>query len=432
MQPRSAGEDRSWSLLPAPTSWVLAALMAVSWPARADVLVVDWASGGSGSTYGNIWQAIAAAQDGDTVVVRNGVYSSFEIRDKSLTVVADGRAVFVRGLGSFGIPHPAVRVVGLEAGKQVVVRGLRLDFGVSIDGCDGSVWIDTVQTTAGVGSCTVGNVPGLSVTDSARVTCTLSTFLGATGDPYTPIGSPAASPGAYLRSATVQLFDCLVQAGGDGSGWGFSSALQPGAAGMLLDGSVATVMGCAIIGGPGEVAPSAPCTTQAIGGPGVLFLGAASTLRSAASTAIGGALDLEPLCPGQTGPQGPAISGTGTILALPGFARHLRADSPVRTGEALTFEVEGIAGEIPLLLVSLAHDPVPLWNGVLLLELPPTDVFVLPPLPATGRASLALRVPSLPEGGGSLSLYAQAVFLDPTPAIWLGAGASVALLDSGF
>jgi hypothetical protein len=142
-------------------------------------------------------------------------------------------------------------------------------------------------------------------------------------------------------------------------------------------------------------------------------------------------LDLEPLCPGQTGSQGPAISGPGTIVPLPGFSRPLRASGPVRGGEVLTFELEGQPGEVPLLLVSDAHEPVALLNGSLLLGLPPSDLFTLPALPASGQATLGFQVPNVGAAVGSLSLYVQAVFLDPAPTIWLGAGTTVVLLDAG-
>src|SRR6185503_9346948 len=178
-------------------------------------------------------------------------------------------------------------------------------------------------------------------------------------------------------------------------------------------GSLLTLVGCTVRGGEGGLAQGPICSgVHAIGGPGVEFAGAPATVRSAESTAAGGATSLEPLCPGQTGPQGPAILGSGTIVPLPGFARHLRANSPVRGGQALTFELGGVAGEIPAVFVSLVHEPLPLLNGSLLVGLPPTEVLVLGSLPASGEATLTFPVPNVGTSVGSLSLYAQAVFLD--------------------
>jgi hypothetical protein len=139
------------------------------------------------------------------------------------------------------------------------------------------------------------------------------------------------------------------------------------------------------------------------------------------------------MCPGQTGPAGPTFVGSGSIVPLSGVARHLKANAPVRAGETLTFELEGLPGEVPLLLVSLAQDPqfLPALGGYLLVGLPPAEAFVLDPLPASGRTSLAFAVPG-PGALASLTCYAQAVFLDPSPRLWLGAGTPLVLLAPGF
>ena len=64
-------------------------------PARADVLVVDAAGGGQ---YTDIQSAVLAAQDGDVVLVRTGVYGPFDVRAKALDIVAyEGADVRVVG-----------------------------------------------------------------------------------------------------------------------------------------------------------------------------------------------------------------------------------------------------------------------------------------------------------------------------------------------
>ena len=98
---------------------------------------------------------------------------------------------------------------------------------------------------------------------------------------------------------------------------------------------------------------------------------------------------------------------------LPGFARHLKANSPVRGGETLTFDVEGQPGELPVVFTSLVHDPLSLlaYSSVLLVGLPATDTFVLGALPSDGKASLPFPIQNVGPSVGSVTYYAQAAFI---------------------
>ena len=89
-------------------------------------------------------------------------------------------------------------------------------------------------------------------------------------------------------------------------------------------------------------------------------------------------------------------------------------------------------GELPFLLVSDVHDPAPLWNGALLVGLPPVEVLALPALPASGTGSLALAVPNVGPAVASVCFYVQGVFVEPGTAAWVGAGTPVVLLDASF
>lgn len=398
-------------------------LLALSLPARAGVLVVG--PPGPGTDFPTIQAAVDAALEGDTILVEDGIYAPFTIAGKSLDVVADGTGVEVRGI--------SVQIRDVGQGQAVLVRGIRTNFGISIVACAGPVWLEDLRVVATATICNEFSVAGAYVAGSSRATFTRCLLVGSSdAGGFSP---PNTAEGLYALASSVHLFDCEIL-GGPGSSQGWYAA-QPGAAGMRIDSSTVTIVGCTIRGGGGGRTSSgfggSLCTvTHPAGGAGVLFAGAAGVVRSAESTAAGGATSLEPFCPGQTGPQGPAISGSGTIVALPGFARHLRANGPVRGGQTLTFEVGGQAGELPLLLVSPVHHPVPLLNGMLLVGLPPTDLFLLAPLSASGAGSLSFAVPNLGALVESITLYAQAVFLDPSSTLWLGAGTSVVLLDPTF
>lgn len=402
----------------------LLALLVLAAPARAGVLVVDPSAG----PFTTIQAAVNAAQLGDTVLVRQGLYDNFTVNGKSLSIVADSPLVFVTTPGNSG--NPGITVTNLPAGGSVLVRGLHSYFGVSVLSCAGPVWFEEVETFGLSASCSVGGHSGALVASSARVTfvrCTLrGELLGNTMVPALSSG-----PGLSASASTVQAVDCQIL-GGEGRAQGFGSRALPGATGLRLSGaSTVTLAGCTVQGGGGGLASGPLCTaSHAQGGAGVEFADAASVVRSQGSTAVGGARSLEPLCPGQSGPAGPAIVGGGTIVALPGVARHVRAGAPVRGGATLAFELAGVAGEIPALFVSTLHEPLPLLNGCLLVGLPQDDVLVLPALPESGGTSLGFPVPDVGTALGGLTLYVQSVFLGAGATVWLGAGTSVVLVGA--
>ena len=67
------------------TATALAALLLTTF-AHADVWIVDATGGGD---FRDLQAAVDAAGDGDTLVVRDGVYSTFFAIDKGLRVVAE-------------------------------------------------------------------------------------------------------------------------------------------------------------------------------------------------------------------------------------------------------------------------------------------------------------------------------------------------------
>lgn len=401
--------------------------LALCAPLAADVIVYD----GTGGGFTNLATIVNGAQDGDTIVVR-GSHRGFTIDGKSLTVVADG-TVTLDGSSVYGPGFATINVRNLAPDQRVVVRGFRSNYGVTVTDCAGSVWLDDIVCTGGAGICTSGTSPGVSVLRSAAVTLTRCSAVGETGAGFV-FTAPTASPGLSAVQSGVTLFDCQLT-GGVGAGTNSWSVPRPGAAGVRLDASTLTLSGCMITGGGGGLDLANLCSgTHASGGPGIEFTGGPSTLRSAESTAAGGATSLEPLCPGQSAPAGPAILGSGTIVALPGYARHLQANSPVRGGEQLTLTVDGRPGEVPWILVSQDHQPLYLagFTGMLLVALPQEELFVLPALPAGGQTSLSFAVPNVGASVGALTYHAQAVFLDPAPRVWLGAGTTIVLLDSSY
>ena len=113
-------------------------------------------------------------------------------------------------------------------------------------------------------------------------------------------------------------------------------------------------------------------------------------------------------------------------------AGHDDEAGDVGPGRELLEVDEGQPGELPIIITSPVHQPIPFGSGSLLLQLPPTDIFVLPLLPSNGKASLTFPVQNVGLGVGAVTLYAQAAFIDTTPTVWIGAGSSTVLLDASF
>lgn len=103
------------------TATALAALLLTTF-AHSDVWIVDATGGGD---FRDLQPAVDAAGDGDTLVVRDGVYSTFFAIDKGLSVVAE-RGATPEVLGT-------VVVRDLSAGKEFVLSGLRVTASPSSD-----------------------------------------------------------------------------------------------------------------------------------------------------------------------------------------------------------------------------------------------------------------------------------------------------------
>ena len=81
--------------------------------ARGDVIIADSHGGGQ---YTNLQMAVNNAQDGDTILVKDGAYSTFTIDGKSLTVAVE--------VGATATVYGSVVVKNLAAGETVVLSGL--------------------------------------------------------------------------------------------------------------------------------------------------------------------------------------------------------------------------------------------------------------------------------------------------------------------
>ena len=192
------------------------ALFALPAAARAGVIVVDISGGGE---FTSLPAAIAAAVDGDTVLIRPGDYTGqatkIEIIGRGLTIAADGTGpVFV----------PPISIGNAFFPKRTVLRGLTAHSGLGM---------------------TLG--PGLSVM-SGNVLAEGCDFLGHPGSVFT--GTLPGAPGVQVLFGSVVLKDCVAQ-GGKGfdsePGHNLSSPGGPGVDAFL---GPALIYGCLLYTSP--------------------------------------------------------------------------------------------------------------------------------------------------------------------------------------
>jgi len=222
----------------------------------APVLVVDQAGSGH---YLGIDQALQSAQEDTLILVRSGTYAApLQIDTQGITLQADeGATVEVQ---------QRLTIRQIDPGRSVVISGLTLMGGLTIEDCAGNIRVD--RCTAPEPIQPVGPPPGTSywewsncgiglsahtIRNSDAVTLVDSVFHGARGLAFTWDGSPGHHA-LMVESSTVALYGCFLF-GGDGA-----DATSPG---------------------------HFPVTAGA-GGDGLRVLGAGSTVRTCDLSAIGG------------------------------------------------------------------------------------------------------------------------------------------------
>ena len=123
-------------------------------PLAAQTFVVD-AAGGAGAAFTSIAVAAAAVPDGAVLFVQPGIYASFTIDGKSLTVIGGPGVVVEELIGS-------VSVKNLTAAQSVTMHGIELHSTLSpglfsCDSCAGAVVLqDCRAVPAGGGGITGG------------------------------------------------------------------------------------------------------------------------------------------------------------------------------------------------------------------------------------------------------------------------------------
>lgn len=281
--------------------------------AAGDVWVVD-DDGGAGVDFTDLQPAIDAAGEGDTILVKAGLYGPFDIDAKSLVIVGER--------GELAEVATTVQVRNLAANQHVTLQGLGLTglgfWAVNLVDNEGPVWLERLSSPRGL-------VFGLSATDSSQVIALDCQFTGE-----------SLAHGLVATRSSVFAYDCLF----------FGSD-----AGVRLDGSTLYAAGSTFRGYDGE-----GCSVGhlgALGGDALMMVGASEAYLLDTDLEPGmGAIASPPFACGD-GPDGrPVDPPSANVSFLRTVARGLSLDSPSRVGESVDLTVQGPPGEFVLLLYS--------------------------------------------------------------------------------
>ncbi|QDU65189.1 hypothetical protein [Engelhardtia mirabilis] len=408
---------------------------------QAKVWVVD---PGGGGDFVQIPQAIAAAADGDTILVRGSEGMDFVVDGKGLAIVAD------TGLT---VPTGAITVRNLAAGQRAVLRGLSASAGagafvpsegLTIENCTGSVWVEDCDFSGDtpVSPFLTAVADGGSVSGSDQVSLVDCTFVGNVG--AIPTVSTGGA-GLVVENSSVQVYGGSVQAGGGWNQSAFSAdniSGGQGGQGLVAVGSFVLLDGAVVLGGNGGIGADAGffltnCTAGGDGGT-ALVANASTVVRRAVTLAggaggAGGASGATNCADGQAGASEDLTLVQRTDLA--GISHTIEVSpNPVREGQSATVTFDGQPGDLVLLLISPAPAGLylPSLGGSLLVGSPLFQLAGFGATPASGQLVVPFTLSSFGPGIEVIGLYEQPLVLTVGGQLVLGSGEYVTHLDAAF
>mgnify|MGYP002777945441 CR=1 FL=1 len=352
------------------------------------IWIVD-AQMGQGAHFADLPAAIAAAENGDTLVLRAGTYTGAIVNGKQLTLRGEGAAV-TRIVGAFG----GTGLVIANTAEPVLVSGLRIQGGAGVNVLAAQVeLLDCEVFGRGTTVASVTPVGGMIVGNGATARASRCAFYGGSADPSAlPMALPVPTTAVLILGGTtaVSTFladECLLR-GGDavlpGSSLNGAAALVAFGRARLdrsrcRGGSGSTNGGDGIVvtqGGWVRIAGDA--TTYVTGGLGAD--GLAPAIRNLASTVF---LHLP------VATQGPIVGFVQVRQELPRLqvVGVTRADGSLEASQPVVVTLDG---QLPNYLGFVAFGP-PSWTPVqipfsteLLLD-EWNSFFLFAPLDAAGR-----------------------------------------------
>jgi hypothetical protein len=392
---------------------LLAALALLASSASAGGVRIASAAGGP--SYATLGAAVAAASDGDVLLVGAGAYveSSVLIQGKSLTVIG------VSGDPQLLLLSAAVTVRDLPAGGRVLLRGLTIAGGMYVLDCDGPV---RVEDCALVGpsapfqlSCIgAAGTPGVRMSGSLFASFVRCRITGGKGEDVAggvcgpPPKAGAGASALVSDGGQIALYECELEGGDGGDQLG---TVSPASGGSGL--SVSSIAGVPSVFASG-------CTFQ--GGDGSSHFGEHSLGGYAAFMGTGTLTQLDcSFIPGQKPPSaGPTV---GNVTTLPGESRAWSAAPLVPAGAPFAATLEGVPGDALWALRGSDWIQIftPALSGVLHVawpqHLPLAPLGVVPP---GGSVQVLLPGVRVPAGQVSSPLTTQAWVRPTAGATLLG------------
>jgi hypothetical protein len=296
---------------------MLCALVACFLPPT--IWIVDAASG-PGTNFTDLPPAVAAAQDGDTILVRAGSYSATTIT---------GKALVIRGSGAASTQVASLVAGNVPASGHLLIAGMRASSGIGITGparvvlldcrawgvsgqtagsalvVDGGALVHATRCELTGGNLTSSGgslVPaghGAWVTTNSRLIATACTFRGGSASASTSSWPTSGGSGVLVFGADVELAasDCF---GGDGNAANLSNAI--GGSGVLVsngNGGTARVVGPAVLRGGvghyfGPLAGNCGPAVRVAAGSAVVHGGVTLLPAMAGATLVMGAVTMNP------------------------------------------------------------------------------------------------------------------------------------------
>jgi hypothetical protein len=391
-------------------------MLAAPSAAAGDVLVVD-DDGGPGVDFTEIKWAVAAAGEGDTILVKDGDYDAFTIDGKSLVITAEVGAA-VKAVDITGS-----HVKNLGAAQFVSLAGMVIRGGLFIDEAAGPVWLDRCEISGG------DNFGAVNATNSSNVTLIECDVQGLDG--YDFSFKPWGGDAIWSVNSVLHVFDSTLQGGRAICSPSDVCSGTPGGTGLLLSGGRAFVEGSTLQGGggdPGDMGPFGICTGNP-SGDGAYLGGDSPTLFVFDSQLAGGSSGSG--CAGLKGQ--PFDVQAGALTMLPGTSRDFSITSPVREETFTTLQFGGQPGDTAWIFLGTTptNAMIPNLSGPILIS-SPYLLLSIGPMERGGSLSLPAFIRPIPPALESVQLLLQAAFVDGGGAAFLSDPATLTILDEQF
>lgn len=428
-----------------PVSSAAAALLfmvAPAAPAQSQLWIVD-DDAGPGVQFTTIQAAIDAANDGDSILIREGFYPGFRITGKSLELMSAGAtSIESSSVSNLGVDQwvSLYQLNFIQLSQHLIHPTLRLE------SCSGRVWVEKSVVRAGWNSNGVNTI-GMQVSGCQAVDLMDCLVTGAFGKDGM-LGSQSTGDGSValqIEFSRLFAYNTTFLGGSGGSGLPFPTfTTEPtethrggnGAPGLTAKTAELYLEKCFVYGGSGGQGSlgslGVPCGS---GGDAAyaLELDSApswmrgSQLQQGAAGSPGLASSL--LCSYGVAPPGP-ISGP-VPDELPGPARRLEFSGFAQEGQSAALVFRGLPGEFAFLLLAPAPagEFLPAYQGARLVSYPGLTVVPTGFLDANGILQVNLTMPQLPAGLLANSAFLQGAFYGQDQ-LWLGSGIHLHLLDS--